>query len=50
MNLFGGDWTEEKIEIVVEYGGVFVNHEMHTLNLNVLYFDGFAGSGNIYKE
>ncbi len=52
MNKFGGDWTENKIEILVEYAKAYLNI-MNTyasqFNWKLLYFDGFAGSGFITK-
>jgi three-Cys-motif partner protein len=52
MNQFGGDWTENKIEILVEYAKAYLN----IMNIyatkygwKLLYFDGFAGSGFIKK-
>jgi three-Cys-motif partner protein len=52
MNQFGGDWTKIKIEILVEYAGAYLN----IMNVyakqygwKLLYFDGFAGSGQILK-
>ncbi len=52
MNQFGGDWTENKIEIIVEYAKAYLN----IMNIyatkyswKLLYFDGFAGSGYIKK-
>ncbi len=52
MNQFGGDWTKIKIEILVEYAGAYLN----IMNVyakqygwKLLYFDGFAGSGQIVK-
>ena len=52
MNNFGGNWTENKIEILVEYAKAYLNI-MNTYatkyNWKLLYFDGFAGSGFIKK-
>src|ERR1035437_4922901 len=50
MNLFGGDWTEQKIEIVVEYAKAYLTIMNSYPKFKCLYFDGFAGSGNIYKD
>ncbi|CAN5770953.1 hypothetical protein BH10BAC2_BH10BAC2_31520 [soil metagenome] len=50
MNQFGGDWTELKIEIVVEYAKAYLTIMNKYPQFKCLYFDGFAGSGNIYKE
>lgn len=53
MNKFGGNWTEEKIEILVKYAKAYLtimNKYAKKNNWNLLYFDGFAGSGYITKE
>jgi len=52
MNEFGGDWTENKIEIIVEYAKAYLqimNSHAFKYNWKLLYFDGFAGSGYIVK-
>lgn len=52
MNHFGGDWTENKIEIIVEYAKAYLkimNVHATKNNWKLLYFDGFAGSGYIRK-
>lgn len=52
MNRFGGDWTENKIEILVEYAKAYLtimNGFAKTYGWELLYFDGFAGSGFITK-
>ena len=52
MNNFGGDWTEKKIEILVEYARAYLtimNSFATRFNWKLLYFDGFAGSGQIIK-
>ena len=52
MNKFGGDWTENKIEILVEYAKAYLsimNTYATQFNWKLLYFDGFAGSGFITK-
>lgn len=52
MNNFGGDWTESKIEILVEYAKAYLsimNKYADKYNWKLLYFDGFAGSGFIEK-
>ncbi len=52
MNKFGGNWTENKIEILVEYAKAYLtimNIFAKKYNWNLLYFDGFAGSGQISK-
>jgi len=52
MNEFGGNWTEKKIEILVEYAKAYLdimNVYAKRYNWKLLYFDGFAGSGEIMK-
>jgi len=52
MNKFGGNWTENKIEILVEYAKAYLtimNIFAKKYKWNLLYFDGFAGSGQISK-
>ena len=52
MNQFGGDWTKIKIEILVEYAKAYLtimNTYAKRFNWKLLYFDGFAGSGEIVK-
>ena len=52
MNNFGGDWSESKIEILVEYAQAYLsimNIHADKYNWKLLYFDGFAGSGFIKK-
>lgn len=52
MNNFGGDWTENKIEILVEYAVAYLqimNVHAQKYGWKLLYFDGFAGSGFIEK-
>ncbi|MBF04956.1 MAG: hypothetical protein CMP76_16880 [Flavobacterium sp.] len=52
MNKFGGDWTENKIEILVEYAVAYLtimNSFANKHKWKLLYFDGFAGSGYIKK-
>lgn len=50
MNKFGGKWTEQKIEIVVDYAKAYLTIMNKYPNFKTLYFDGFAGSGDIFKE
>lgn len=53
MNNFGGDWTKIKIEILVEYAGAYLsimNVYAKKYGWKLLYFDGFAGSGEIIKQ
>lgn len=52
MNKFGGDWTENKIEILVEYAKAYLaimKPFAVKYDWKLLYFDGFAGSGFIKK-
>ncbi|NOQ75769.1 MAG: three-Cys-motif partner protein TcmP [Crocinitomix sp.] len=52
MNHFGGNWTEDKIEILVEYAKAYLkimNPNAEKFDWKLLYFDGFAGSGEIKK-
>lgn len=50
MNQFGGDWTEKKIEIVVDYAKAYLTIMNAYPKFKCLYFDGFAGSGDISKD
>ena len=50
MNQFGGDWTQQKIEIVVDYAKAYLTIMNKYPQFKCLYFDGFAGSGDIYKD
>lgn len=50
MNEFGGNWTENKIEIVVKYANAYLNLMKNRSYWELLYFDGFAGSGDINTE
>lgn len=53
MNNFGGNWTEKKIEILVEYARAYLtimNKYVDKYGWELLYFDGFAGSGFIKQE
>jgi three-Cys-motif partner protein len=53
MNKFGGNWTQKKIEILVEYAGAYLtimNKYAPKFGWKLLYFDGFAGSGVIYDK
>lgn len=46
-NKFGGSWTEIKIEILETYTKQFLRVFKNQPNQKLLYFDGFAGSGDI---
>lgn len=50
MNNFGGDWTLQKIEIVVSYAKAYLTIMNKYPQFKTLYFDGFAGSGDIFHE
>jgi three-Cys-motif partner protein len=50
MNQFGGGWTKQKIEIVVAYAKAYLTIMNKCPQFKCLYFDGFAGSGGIYRE
>jgi three-Cys-motif partner protein len=53
MNKFGGNWTKDKIDILVEYAKAYLtimNKYAPKYNWKLMYFDGFAGSGFIKKE
>lgn len=53
MNQFGGNWSENKIEILVGYAKAYLtimNKFAEKFNWQLLYFDGFAGSGHIKGE
>jgi three-Cys-motif partner protein len=49
MNLFGGDWTDQKMKIVVDYARAYLKI-MANQDFYTIYFDGFAGSGFIIDE
>ncbi|HEX8278974.1 MAG TPA: three-Cys-motif partner protein TcmP [Segetibacter sp.] len=49
-NRFGGDWTEQKIQILETYAKQFLKVFKNKPNDKLLYFDGFAGSGSIEVE
>jgi three-Cys-motif partner protein len=50
MNQFGGNWTQQKIEMVVAYAKAYLIIMNKYPQYKTLYFDGFAGSGDIYKN
>ena len=50
MNQFGGNWTDQKIEMVVAYAKAYLVIMNKYPQFKTLYFDGFAGSGDIFKE
>ncbi|MBK6937162.1 MAG: hypothetical protein IPH18_10005 [Chitinophagaceae bacterium] len=47
MNQFGGSWTELKIQVLETYAKQFLTVFKSQPNQRLLYFDGFAGSGDI---
>ncbi len=49
MNVFGGDWTQKKLEIVEDYAKAYLTIMNRYPYLRPLYFDGFAGSGDIVQ-
>jgi three-Cys-motif partner protein len=50
MKNFGGDWTEKKIEILIEYAKAYLVIMNKHSYWKLIYFDGFAGSGLIKKK
>jgi three-Cys-motif partner protein len=48
-NKFGGFWTEEKIDIFIKYVNAYLKI-MAKQNFKLIYFDGFAGSGEIESK
>ena len=50
MNLFGGTWTERKMQIVVAYAKAYLVIMDKQPWAKTIYFDGFAGSGEIADE
>lgn len=50
MNQFGGNWTEEKMEIVVSYAKAYLNIMKEQAWAKTMYFDGFAVSGVIETD
>lgn len=49
MNQFGGEWTDRKMRIVVDYAKAYLTI-MAKRSYKTIYFDGFAGSGSITDE
>lgn len=47
MNQFGGNWTEAKMQIVIDYAYAYLTIMNKQSWAKTLYFDGFAGSGRI---
>ncbi len=50
MNTFGGNWTKAKIEILVDYAKAYLQIMRDRPYFELLYFDGFAGSGSIVRD
>lgn len=50
MKNFGGDWTQNKIEILVMYAEAYLTIMNKYPYWKLIYFDGFAGSGLIEKN
>lgn len=50
MNQFGGNWTQQKMDMVVDYAKAYLTIMNRFPQFKTLYFDGFAGSGEIFKE
>src|SRR6266536_2347235 len=47
-NKFGGLWTDQKINIIIKYAKAYLEI-MKDKPYRTIYFDGFAGSGDIEK-
>ena len=50
MNTFGGNWTIDKMEIVVSYTKAYLTIMNKQNWVKTIYFDGFAGSGYIRQD
>jgi three-Cys-motif partner protein len=50
MKEFGGTWTDDKIEIFVKYVKAYLEIMKTRFYWKLIYFDGFAGSGEIIKS
>jgi three-Cys-motif partner protein len=50
MNKFGGTWTKQKIHIVELYAKAYLTIMKDKRYWSLLYFDGFAGTGEINTE
>ncbi len=46
MKKFGGEWTQSKMNIVLKYTQAYL-HVMKGKPWKIMYFDGFAGSGDV---
>lgn len=49
-NEFGGQWTRDKIEVFIKYAKAYLTIMKDRPYYKLLYFDGFAGSGQIMPE
>lgn len=56
-NEFGGNWTQEKISLFMKYVPAYltimnsqINNKEYAKDWKLMYFDGFAGSGEIFHE
>jgi three-Cys-motif partner protein len=47
MNRFGGNWTDQKMDIVEAYAKAYLKIMRRQKWARTIYFDGFAGSGSI---
>jgi len=50
MNQLGGDWTSQKINIITSYAKAYLTLMKDRSYFKLIYFDGFAGSGEITDE
>ncbi len=50
MNQFGGNWTNDKIEVFIKYLKAYLEIMKNRSYFKLLYFDGFAGSGTIEND
>lgn len=57
MNDFGGNWTQEKIELFMKYVPAYlsimnaqIENKHYAKDWKLMYFDGFAGSGEIFQD
>ncbi len=49
-NEFGGKWTVEKLDILETYARSYLRVFKNKPHIKLLYFDGFAGSGEISHD
>lgn len=50
MNHFGGNWTDQKMDIVINYAKAYLMIMKEQKWAKTIYFDGFAGSGTISES